>query len=411
MDKRVPEVRFKGFTDDWEQQKSNKIFKPLSKKGFEKLPVLSVTQDDGVIKRSDLNMDIKYTTASLHNYKLIEPHNFVISLRSFQGGFELSDITGVVSPAYTIFSFKENNNQDELFWKYKFKTHNFIQSLKTITFGIRDGKSISFSEFKSLPLVFPNNKKEQKEIGKSFIILEKMIMLEREKLNLYESLKKYMLQNLFPTIEERKSNLIFTSSNTTWKQYYLFDVINKIIDFRGLTPKKLGLDWSKDGILALSALNVKNNYIDKDINIHYGNELLYSKWMKDTHLHKGQVLMTTEAPMGNVAQVPDKNKYILSQRVIAFDTNEQKITDDFLAITLHTTRVFNDLLSLSSGGTAKGVSQRSLSQLKINIPSNIDYQNDISDYYKLLNKKISETQSHLHSYKMLKKYFLQKLFL
>src|SRR5690625_5283612 len=91
----------------------------------------------------------------------------------------------------------------------------------------------------------------------------------------------------------------FEEFSAIWKYHGLLDSVTKVIDFRGRTPKKLGLDWSRNGFLALSALNVKNGYIDKDADAHYGDRKLYNKWMLGNELHKGQVLFTTEAPMGN----------------------------------------------------------------------------------------------------------------
>ena len=141
------------------------------------------------------------------------------------------------------------------------------------------------------------------------------------------------------------------------------------------------MDWSESGYLALSALNVKDGYIDFSQDVHYGNQELYDKWMSGKELHRGQVLFTTEAPMGNVAQVPDNKGYILSQRTIAFDVEEKILSENFLATLLRTPNVFNDLIALSSGGTAKGVSQKSLSGLDVVIPKNIDEQNKLADYF------------------------------
>lgn len=124
-------------------------------------------------------------------------------------------------------------------------------------------------------------------------------------------------------------------SEDGWVSSKFLDNISQIIDFRGRTPKKLGMDWSKEGYLALSALNVKNGYIDKTIESHFGDEELYNKWMSGKELQKNQVIFTTEAPMGNVVQIPDENKYILSQRTIAFKVNDSKIIDDFLAVLLN----------------------------------------------------------------------------
>ena len=141
------------------------------------------------------------------------------------------------------------------------------------------------------------------------------------------------------------------------------------------------MDWSESGYLALSALNVKDGYIDFSQDVHYGNQELYDKWMSGKELHRGQVLFTTEAPMGNVAQVPDNKGYILSQRTIAFDVEEEILSENFLVTLLRTPNVFNDLTALSSGGTAKGVSQKSLSGLDVVIPKNIDEQNKLADYF------------------------------
>ncbi|PIT47895.1 hypothetical protein BHC46_06365 [Snodgrassella alvi] len=195
-----------------------------------------------------------------------------------------------------------------------------------------------------------------------------------------------------------------------WKQSYFLQVIINIIDFRGRTPKKLGMDWSECGFLALSALNVKNGYIDFSADAHYGDNNLYLKWMGGNELRKGQVIFTTEAPMGNVAQIPDDNGYILSQRTIAFEVNKSEITDDFLAILLKSPSVYNSLLMMTSGGTAKGVSQKSLSTLKINLPSSITEQTQIGEFFKKLDHLINTQQKKLEKAKTLKSAYLTEMF-
>ena len=181
--------------------------------------------------------------------------------------------------------------------------------------------------------------------------------------------------------DTRKPRIRFKEFNDSWEQRKLLDCIQKITDFRGRTPKKLGMDWSEEGYLALSALNVKDGYIDFNQDVHYGNQELYDKWMTGNELHKGQVLFTTEAPMGNVAQVPDNRRYILSQRAIAFDVKDNLLTENFLATVLRTPTVFAYLTGLSSGGTAKGVSQKSLSSVEIRLPKDLKEQEKIADTF------------------------------
>ena len=202
----------------------------------------------------------------------------------------------------------------------------------------------------------------------------------------------------------------FNGFTDAWEQRKFFDNIQNTIDFRGRTPKKLGMDWSESGYLALSALNVKNGYIDPSADAHYGDGELYKKWMGGRELRKGQVLFTTEAPMGNVAQVPDNQGYILSQRTITFDVNDEKITDDFLAVLLRSPNVFNDLSALASGGTAKGVSQKSLSGLKVIVPRNLCEQEKIGLFFKQLDSAIALHQRQVNNYKLLKNSLIQQMF-
>ena len=202
----------------------------------------------------------------------------------------------------------------------------------------------------------------------------------------------------------------FKGFTDDWEQRKLLDCIQKITDFRGRTPKKLGMDWSERGYLALSALNVKDGYIDFSQDVHYGDQSLYEKWMTGNELHKGQVLFTTEAPMGNVAQVPDNRPYILSQRTLAFEVNIDLITEDFLATILRTPSVITTLTALSSGGTAKGVSQKTLATVKITIPANLYEQEKLSNMFSEINHLITLHQRKCDNLKLIKKFMLQNMF-
>ena len=213
-------------------------------------------------------------------------------------------------------------------------------------------------------------------------------------------------------MENRKMvpEIRFSGFTDPWEQRKLLGCIEKITDFRGRTPKKLGMDWNESGYLALSALNVKDGYIDFSQDVHYGDQALYDEWMSGNELHEGQVLFTTEAPMGNVAQVPDNKRYILSQRTIAFDVKEDVITENFLATVLRSPVVFNTLTSLSSGGTAKGVSQKSLVGVDVQIPVDLKEQTLLADYFHSLDNLITLHQRKLEKLKTFKKAMLDKMF-
>ena len=192
----VPEIRLDGFEGEWEIKRADEIFKSVSEKNKAFLPVLSASQIDGMVLRDEIGINIKYDEATLNNYKVVKPGQFVIHLRSFQGGFALSKLEGITSPAYTIIDFidKENNLSD--FWNSILTSRDFIKRLETVTYGIRDGKSISFKDFSSLKFVFPEFK-EQQAIGAYFSNLDNLINSYQEKISQLVILKKKLLQDMF----------------------------------------------------------------------------------------------------------------------------------------------------------------------------------------------------------------------
>lgn len=193
---KIPEIRLDGFKGEWEIKRADEIFKSVSEKNKALLPVLSASQIDGMVLRDEIGIDIKYDEATLNNYKVVKPGQFVIHLRSFQGGFALSKLEGITSPAYTIIDFidKENNLSD--FWNSILTSRDFIKRLETVTYGIRDGKSISFKDFSSLKFAYPELE-EQQAIGSYFANLENVIVAHREKITQLETLKKKLLQEMF----------------------------------------------------------------------------------------------------------------------------------------------------------------------------------------------------------------------
>lgn len=270
--------------------------------------------------------------------------------------------------------------------------------------------SINSNELANIEIKTPENKLEQQKIGNFFKHLDQIISLEQRKLEKTKALKSAYLAEMFPAEGERVPKRRFAGFTGEWEERNFFDNIRRTIDFRGRTPKKLGLDWSDTGYLALSALNVKNGYIDFHTDGHYGNQELYDKWMTGSELKKGQVLFTTEAPMGNVAQVPDNRGYILSQRTISFDVEPEKITNDFLVSLLRSDKTYKVLSNLSSGGTAKGVSQRSLEQLKVFVPKKLKEQQAIGELFKKLDESITNQQQKLDKLKAMKQAYLQEMF-
>ncbi len=180
---------------DWELKKAGEIFANHTDKNHQgDLPLLAVTQDRGVIKRSDLDLRINTSEAGVKSYKIIDVGDFVISLRSFQGGIEYSNIRGISSPAYTVLRNKVPICHD--FFRIYFKKESFIKQLNSMIYGIRDGKQISYSEFKNMKLPFPSLD-EQKKIADFIKSLDELIVLKEKQIEMAEQWKKGLLQQMF----------------------------------------------------------------------------------------------------------------------------------------------------------------------------------------------------------------------
>lgn len=201
---KVPEKRFPGFTDDWEQRKAKELFVSTADKGYPELPVLSATQDRGMIRRDENGINIFHDKKNEAGYKRVLPGQFVIHLRSFQGGFAHSAIEGITSPAYTVFGFSEPEKHDSEYWEYVFTSKSFIQRLETVTYGIRDGRSISYEEFLTLGFVYPS-KAEQTAIARYLDKLSDLITLHQRKLEEMKRQKKALMQLLLTGIVRVKA--------------------------------------------------------------------------------------------------------------------------------------------------------------------------------------------------------------
>ena len=192
----VPKIRFKGFEGEWVITKAAEIFKTVNERNFSGLPVLSATQDKGMVTRESIGYNIFHDKANESTYKHIRPGQFVMHLRSFQGGFAYSAIEGICSPAYTIMDFKDKEENHDLYWKYVLASKHFIKSLEMITYGIRDGRTISFDEFKEMVFLVPKVE-EQQQIASYFTSLDKQIALQTQRLEKLRQIKAACLDKMF----------------------------------------------------------------------------------------------------------------------------------------------------------------------------------------------------------------------
>ena len=175
--------------------KAEELFQNVTDKNHPDETVLTIIQGKGTLPREQAGRNIHYDDASLSNYKKVEQGDFIIHLRSFEGGLEMANEAGIVSPAYTILRCKRPHSS--LFYDAYFHTDEFINhNLSKSVEGIRDGRQISYEAFKwlGIPYCEPT---EQEKISNLFAALNERIAKQRD---LVESLKKYkrgLLSNAF----------------------------------------------------------------------------------------------------------------------------------------------------------------------------------------------------------------------
>ena len=185
--------RLPGFSGEWRKIKAGELFTSSSIKGNPDEVLLSATQEYGVIPRDQLEGRVTMPKGNLESFKLVEEGDFVISLRSFQGGIEYSKYRGIVSPAYNVL--KPIIEIDKAFYQFYFKSSDFIGHLAVAVIGIRDGKQISYDDFCFVKIPYPNID-EQKAISCILLQADKEIELANEKLASLQSQKRGLMQQL-----------------------------------------------------------------------------------------------------------------------------------------------------------------------------------------------------------------------
>lgn len=136
--------------------------------------------------------------------------------------------------------------------------------------------------------------------------------------------------------------------------------MQSIMDFRGRTPTKIGMEWGGGDIPAISAINVRDGYLDLSRGVNYGSEALHDRWMSQGPTRVGDVVFTTEAPLGNVALLSDDKKYILSQRVVLLRPSWEQTRSEYLRYFLSSSVFRQGVESRATGSTAEGVKRRYL---------------------------------------------------
>lgn len=401
----VPELRFPEFEGEWEEKKGKFIFKTISIKNKGYLDVLSATQDRGVVYRKDLDMEIQYDKANLNNYKKVSKTDFVISLRSFQGGIECSDIEGIMSPAYTIFNFKDKELYSTDFFRVMFKSGDFIRKLDTLTYGVRDGKSISYRDFSNINFKIPSPQEQQK-IGDFFYKIDKKLELQQEKIDNLKKYKKGIMQRIF------SQEIRFKDDNGNdypdWEEKKLGEIVKFI--------KNYSYSRNDEGEGKYSHIHYG------DIHSRYNGLITKNTVVPKIKSNKEHI----ELKDGDIIVADASEDYKdLGKTVILLEKGSRNIIASLHTFALRPNEKLNSIYFLNysysdsykqymykkgTGISVFGINKKNLENMSILLPS-LQEQVKIANFLSSIDRKIELEEEKLEEYKKLKKGLMQRMFI
>ena len=296
--------------ETWEVDIAKHVFRQRRDKGNEECQLLAATQKYGMYPQHLLEGVVKVAAdTDLSLFKTVHKNDYVISLRSFQGGFEMSDFEGVCSPAYQVFfASRQICNQ---YYKYLFKSDAFIQEINSLTVGIREGKNILYDDFALLPIPIPTVRDQQRiaeyldekcgEIDSLIALQEQMVaqLTDYKQSVITEAVTK----GLNPSEELVPSGIDWIDAIPKgWGnvRFYYSNWIRGRLGWKGLKSE----EYTESGYPFLSAFNIINNKLDwSDIN--YINQERYDE-SPEIKLNVGDILLVKDgAGIGKCARIDE----------------------------------------------------------------------------------------------------------
>ncbi|MDT2326559.1 restriction endonuclease subunit S [Enterococcus faecium] len=401
-----PEIRFPGFTDEWEQRKLGElatIVRGASPRPIQDPKWFDTESDVGWLRIADVTeQDGRIYYLEQHISKLgqektrvlVEPH-LLLSIAATVGKPVVNYVKTGVHDGFLIFLNAIFDREFMFQWLEMFRP-------KWQKYG-QPGSQVNLNSelVRNQEILIPNNEEQQK-IGSFFKQLDNTIALHQRKLDLLKETKKGFLQKMFPKNGAKVPEIRFPGFTEDWEERKLSE----------LAEVKTGFPFKNDDFidggnyLVITNGNIQNNSALVDGNI--GNRIsAVSDEIKDKYLlNYGDILVTMDGTVGRTAKVFEKNQ-ILAQRVGRLVANT---TPEFLYQWLNTGKFFGDMTKVSHGGTIKHISLSEISDFNAFVPVNEDERVKIGSLLLNIDKTITLHQRKLDLLKEMKKGFLQKMF-
>ena len=387
-------------TPAWEQRKLGELFEEHSEKDRDDLPALTIIQGGGTVHRDESNRNLQFDRNSLSNYKVVDTGDFIVHLRSFEGGLEKATCCGLVSPAYHIFRGK---NVDSDFYYLYFRSKRFIDAdLKPHVYGIRDGRSIDIEGMKTIFIPW-TNLAEQRRIGAFFDRLDSLITLHQRKYDKLCVLKKSMLDKMFPKGGSLYPEIRFAGFTDPWEQRKLSELVEierggspRPIE-RYITDDPCGLNWVKIG----DAPEL-GRYITQTT-----EKIKPEGLAKTRQVYPGDLVLSNSMSFGR--------PYIMAIKGCIHDgwlliRDAQKHFDPiFLCHMLGAPQMLNQYRMFAAGSTVNNLNKELVGKAIVSLPSK-DEQREIGIVLDRLDSLITLHQRKLELLRNIKKSMLDKMF-
>jgi type I restriction enzyme S subunit len=396
----VPKLRFPEFrnAEGWKEEAGDVLFDQINDRNpAPELPVLAITQEHGAIPRHMIDYHVSVTEKSIESYKVVRVGDFIISLRSFQGGIEYSRYHGICSPAYVILR-RRGKGSDEYFRHY-LKTDRFIRILTKNLEGLRDGKMISYAQFSELLLPVPEPAEQQK-IAECLSSVDELMAAQSRKVDALKTHKKGLMQQLFPRAGETQPRLRFPEFQNAgqWKYQSIGD-FGKVVT--GSTPRTAQPAFYGGGIPFVSPADISDmRFVDQT-----KTTLTAEGFAETRHLRAGSVLFVSiGSTIGKVAQ--NVHDCATNQQINAV-VPSSKHSDGFVYFALS---FASERIALLAGRQAVPIINKSLfSSVRILAPK-LPEQQRIATCLSSLDALITAETQKLEALKTHKKGLMQQLF-
>ena len=264
---------------------------------------------------------------------------------------------------------------------------------------------ISANRISSVALPLPPTITEQQKIADCLGSLDALIATEGRKLAALRDHKRGLMQQLFPQPGETQPRLRFPEfqDKGEWVEEELSKCLKTVIDYRGKAPPK-----SESGVPLITAKNVRFGWLDMT-NDEYIEEEKYGEWMSRGIPQLGDILFTTEAPLGNAALFPPSGKFALGQRLLTLRTKSERCVPAFLFHSLLGPTMQEEIDFHSTGSTAKGIKSRVFVKLSF-CHSGVQEQHRIADCFTSLDAQITAQTAKIDALKQHKRGLMQQLF-